>query len=189
MLNSGNDLEGDSWFAWTIKRYTPGEIVALAEESPFITLESIPLDDALWIVERLHARLILHVRSLKNWLASSLRISRDRDGETNMPLHRECVETWKAYDRAFRGLHAPFLTAFRYDTWTSDATYRKYVANRLGVSDYDGSPYQRVHGIEYSSFDGNAYDGRASEMDLLHRDKCLQDDPEFQELLKLGATK
>lgn len=178
---SSQDLEGNSWFAWTVHRYTLDNIVACAGDAPFVTLESIPLPLALQVKDALQAQLVLHVRSLENWLASSLTITRRRDGETNMPLHRECVGIWKTY--------AKHPAAFSYDAWVINAGYRRFIAENLGATGYDGAAYQRVHGIEYSSFDGNAYDGRANKMDLLHRSNSLHDDPEFRELLNLGATK
>lgn len=97
MDQTGYSYEGDSWFSWTIRRYSEEELVGAAADKPYVTLESVPLQIALQVVDRLGAILILHLRSLPNWLASSIVLGRNRDGNTNIPLHLECIAIWQQY--------------------------------------------------------------------------------------------
>lgn len=70
-----------------------------------------------------------------------------------------------------------------YDRWVKDFDYRKQIAKQLGVED-DGEPYRVVRGQEYSSFNGNRYDGKADQMDLLGRYALLEGDEKYQFLLQ-----
>lgn len=182
---SGNSLERESWFSWSIERYSVDDVLQLAGSQPFITLESFPLSYVLDVVERAgtDTTLIMHVRSLENWLASSLTLLRNRDGDSNMQLHRECVRIWADYVDYGKDLR-PGLVFFFYDEWVKYKEYRQYVARKLGVHD-SGRPYRRVHGIEYSSFDGQQFDGRADRMDVLHRGVDMMKDPELLHLVSL----
>lgn len=184
MDRSGYELEGQSWFSWTIKHYRIDEVVDAAGSEPFVTLESFPYNLAVKVAKHCGATIVFHVRSFENWLASSIQIERARDGSISEPMLEECIRTWVDYTHQFKSLTPVGQVRFLYDEWVASTPVRRAVASRLGVDAYDGSPYQRVHGIEYSSFDGSTYDGRASEMDTLCRYKRLKSDPLFQRFVK-----
>lgn len=184
MDKSGLEYEGSSWFSWTIRPYAMKEVLAASKIYAFITLESAPLDFVLDYATRTNSTAIVHVRSLENWLASSIKLVKDRDGRIDVGMHEYCILAWRAYERLLRrgGRILPRVVAFRYDRWVVDAVYRKRTARQLGV-DCDGSPYQRVHGVEHSSFDGDRYDGAAERMDVLNRADLMRSDPDFNLLM------
>ncbi len=179
----GNKLEGESWFSWTVLRYTVQQLVDLAQDKPFVTLESFPLPMVLDFVNQTKSTLILHTRSFANWVCSSIVLERKRDGAVCVPFLNECIGIWLGYvDYAAEQREGEVV--FSYDEWFKSREYRQYIARKLGVV-CDGEPYRRVHGMEYSSFDGNKLDGKADEMFVLNRYKSMQEDPDFQEAFRI----
>ncbi len=68
-----------------------------------------------------------------------------------------------------------------FDRWHSDKSYRDSLAQKLGyfpVDDREGVPE-----IGRSMFDGRRYDGRASEMNVLHRWQAMRDHPDMQRIM------
>lgn len=185
----GTERGGINWFASTVKRRTLDEVLEASADEPFVTLESQELPFVLKFAKRSGRHLILHYRSLTNWLASSIRLTKDRDGDANLQMHRECIMIWQSYLRAVNGLRLPATAVWiDYDRWHSSSKYRITLAQHMLVDHYDGHPYVRVHGPEYSSFDGRAYDGRANRMDVRHRERQMKYDEDYLYLLEYARS-
>lgn len=93
---------------------------------------------------------------------------------------------WKQHAREFaqgpRHLR-PDHVLVRYNDWARDEAYRAEIARQLGLRFTDAG-INRVPDVGAgSSFDGTAYDGRASEMDVLGRWRHYADDPDFLDFL------
>lgn len=68
----------------------------------------------------------------------------------------------------------------RYNDWARDRTYRREIADALGIAFTDAG-VESVSGCgEGSSFDGLRFNGRAGEMKVLERWKNFEDDPDFR---------
>lgn len=97
---------------------------------------------------------------------------------------RTALELWKSYAREFVGdLNTlPFKIPVSFNAWTSDRAYREQLAARLGLPFTDAG-FEDVHGFGGgSSFDGTAFDGRASAMAVHDRWRRRVDDPTFRQI-------
>jgi hypothetical protein len=97
---------------------------------------------------------------------------------------RTAVRIWKQHAREFCG-RRPYLPQGRvpisFNDWAVDRQYRRRIAERLGLGFTDAGFEEVSRTGGGSSFDGTAYDGRASGMDVLQRWKhCRQDERYLQ---------
>jgi hypothetical protein len=109
--------------------------------------------------------------------------SRLRRRESMMPI-ASSLRIWKQHAREHVGARRRYLrhdpVLLSYNRWFASAGYRASVARRLGLRG-GGAPLQQVADcLGGSSFDGAAYDGRASEMRVLERWREMMHDPAFR---------
>lgn len=95
---------------------------------------------------------------------------------------RVALAIWKQHARQFLGRthrlrHDPL--AVSYNRWVSDQTYRRRLAEALGLAFTDAGIDTVAPCAGGSSFDGLAYDGRASEMKVFRRWEAERDNPSF----------
>jgi hypothetical protein len=110
--------------------------------------------------------------------------SRRRAGYATVAPHI-AVRIWKQHAREFlreREHLGPDLVRIRYNAWCTDRAYRRDIAEQLGLMFTDAGIDTVPSTGEGSSFDGTAYDGRASEMDTLGRWRHFADDPDYRAL-------
>lgn len=168
------------WYAWSVARAQTDQIVQSLEMFRYVTLESYPLDLVLEAAAAAGARLILHYRSLENWLASSVKLGeRDENQEWNQIMHMECVTNWVDY-RVYAERPDPAHVVIDYDRWLVDREYRTSLAARLGCPD-DGSPFtDKAH---ESSFDPEDY---VTPERLLNRGAEMRKSQKYKDLLAHG---
>jgi hypothetical protein len=96
------------------------------------------------------------------------------------------VRIWKQHAREFSGCRR-YLTAGRvaisFNSWVVDREYRRHIADRLGLDFTDAGVDDVAETGGGSSFDGVDYDGRASQMKVLHRWEHCRDSEEYLQLL------
>lgn len=134
---------------------------------------------------------ILVVRRFRNWLASLVAWPWFHE-QTPTPaaLNAFIKERFEAYARSIqiaRGWKfVDNLVVVRFDDWFVDPEYRKQIAERLGLTWTDAG----LNIVHYcgggSTFDKRNFDGRAQEMDVLHRYELTKDLPLYKELLRRG---
>lgn len=98
-------------------------------------------------------------------------------------------ELWKAYAREFLAITS-FMPApcvrISYNRWFTDASYRRTLAETLGISIADeGREMIARWGPNTwgDSFDNMTYDGRATEMKVLERWQQFVDEPRYRALV------
>jgi hypothetical protein len=93
------------------------------------------------------------------------------------------VDLWKAYAREFIGEtnHLPGKVAICYDAWFTSASYRRHVAERLGIPFTDAAFGRMSSEGGGSSFDGYRHDMSAEGLRVLDRSQQL--DAREQEVL------
>lgn len=132
--------------------------------------------------ERFHDVLIL--RDPFNLLASRLRSSRALGRAPDQPLAK-ARRIWKPCAREFAGQthYATRPVFISYNAWFTSPEYREDLARQLGLPSADKgldrvAPYGPA--AWGGSFDGLAFDGKASQMKVLDRWREYQDDPAFR---------
>lgn len=110
--------------------------------------------------------------------------SRRRSGLTAV-TPAAAARIWKQHARAFlgrcRGVPRD-LIAVSYNRWATDCGYRQEIAAQLGLAFTDAGMEQIPRCLGGSSFDGLAFDGRASSMRVTERWRHYADEPEFRAL-------
>ena len=128
----------------------------------FLTVEARPVEDVregLRQCRELGATAWVQLRDPYNWLSSL------HQGIAEMAVAwrpAQPLEKWKEYARHCVG----DKTWLNYNSWFADADYRRELAARFGFRQHrDGEPWQHVPDRGGgSSFDKQAYAGRAQEM-------------------------
>ena len=135
---------------------------------------------------------LIIIRDPFNLLASRIKGNRKRENARNFDLMKvyskklTLPELWIAYAKECLN-ETDYLKnkkiVIKYNSWFSDESYRKQIAEKIGLefSDLGFNEVVRAGGIG-SSFDGTSFSGQASKMDVLSRWKILIDDPLFREL-------
>jgi hypothetical protein len=98
---------------------------------------------------------------------------------------RTAVMMWKQHARAALGLARtpmPDTAAVLYNRWVADRAYRRGLAARLGLAFTDAGLEEVPECHGGSSFDGTAYDGAASGMDLFGRWRLYAQDTDYRAL-------
>jgi len=87
-------------------------------------------------------------------------------------------QLWKEHAREFIGETkwlGKDVICVNYNRWACDEKYRRSISEQLGV-EFTDAGRETVRSLgSGSSFDGTAFDGRASEMDICNRWKQVQD--------------
>lgn len=96
------------------------------------------------------------------------------------------TQLWIEYAREFLG-ETNYLQnnkiCCNYNRWFSDIEYRKEFASKLGLEFTDRGINQVKTEGGGSSFDGEKFDGKATQMDVINRYKLFQDNPIYQQLV------
>lgn len=130
---------------------------------------------------------VLILRDPYNWLASRYAWQEElgqrfREDEN---YRQQLIAQYKAYARLFGEWQKagwPEKIALNYNRWAVEREYRRALAKRLDLRFTDrGRDKVSIHG-QGSSFDGQKYHGRGSEMPVLERWQQFQDDPFFRNL-------
>lgn len=69
-----------------------------------------------------------------------------------------------------------------YNKWRTDSAYRRKIASAIGIAFTDAGFDSVPTCMGGSSFDGTAFDGRASQMATLERWRAYADEPEFRRI-------
>jgi hypothetical protein len=96
------------------------------------------------------------------------------------------ARVWCQHAREFLGLRRNLCQErlmLSYDAWVTRGTYRRQVAETLGLQFDDRAAHAVPSVAGGSSFDGTAYDGCAEEMPVLARWHAFLGDPRFHRLL------
>ena len=96
------------------------------------------------------------------------------------------ARVWCQHAREFLGLCRNLRQErlmLSYNDWATDASYRRRVAEALGLRFDDRAAHVVPPVAGGSSFDGTAYDGRAESMPVLSRWHGFRGDPRFERLL------
>lgn len=106
----------------------------------------------------------------------------------NVYSKRSLPELWLSYAKECLGetnVLTNNKTIINYNLWFADTDYRKQVAEQLKLtfSDTGFNEVTRAGGAG-SSFDGTAFSGDVTKMDVLNRWKTFADDPAFQALFR-----
>ncbi len=143
---------------------------------------------------------ILILRDPYNWLASwyAWQDELGKRFREEEEFQNHTIELWKTYARLFLEWQEDSnqnstekRVALNYNQWTQDINYRKQLAIRLDLKFTDkGREKMSINGYG-SSFDGMAYNGKASQLNVLERWKSFENDPNFmslfdEEILELG---
>jgi hypothetical protein len=131
---------------------------------------------------------VLILREPRNLFASRIRKASVTDNPayklTDQSTMRRAVELWKAHAKEFAGAtnHLVNKTCVLFDRWFADEQYRLGLSRALGLecTDHDISRVSKKGGG--SSFDGIQFDGNARAMDVLNRQRYL--DEREQEVLQ-----
>jgi hypothetical protein len=95
--------------------------------------------------------------------------------------HEDVLSIWLEHAREYLGEQNSLTNkvAINFNAWASDPTYRKALADKLGLvfADTGVDSVPTIGGG--SSFDRLSYDGRASEMDVQGRWRQFEDDDRF----------
>jgi len=83
---------------------------------------------------------------------------------------------WKSHVK--KALTDERIIDINYNEWFKDVNYRRQLADRLGLSFTDAG-LNRIPKIGGSSFDGNRYDGKAQQMDVMNRWKSYVNNKSF----------
>ena len=136
---------------------------------------------------------VIIIRDPFNLLASRIKGNKPRKNARNFDLLRVYSKTlnltdlWITYAQESLN-ETSYLKnrkiVIKYNDWFSDESYRKQIADEIGLefSDFGFNEVVSAGGIG-SSFDGTGFSGKASKMDVLTRWKLLIDDPLFRELI------
>jgi hypothetical protein len=114
--------------------------------------------------------------------------SRMHSGLMQLPMRSmNLPDLWLSYAQEYLG-HTNYLknnkVVVNYNQWSSDRTYRHQVATRLGIQfTDDGFDEVPVYGGG-SSFDGQGYQNKASQMNVLSRWNNLRDDETYRSLFR-----
>lgn len=90
---------------------------------------------------------------------------------------------WRQHAREFLGIRrhlGPDKVCISYNRWVTDATYRRDVADQLGLEFTDAGFGSIAASAPGSSFDRHRYAHRAHEMRVLQRWRHFADDPEYR---------
>ncbi len=135
---------------------------------------------------------LLILRDPYNWLASwyawqdelGIRFRNDK------AFRDHTINLWKDYARLYlkwqteesKGSRQEIRISINYNQWVKSMEYRKALAQTLLINFTDkGRNKMSING-HGSSFDGMAFNGRASELNVLERWKQFESDPEFRAL-------
>lgn len=151
-----------------------------------------------------NCKVVILLRSLKNWLASCYK-RKFQDNEEHKDVYKYLLKPYindsklqspsrvDIYDRLLRFAKTSTTIQFvKFDDWFKEERYRKHIARRL---DFD---WKMIHdlSIKYvasdgkgSSFEHMKYNGRADEMPVLERWKEFKDDEEFQHIYETAHSK
>lgn len=141
---------------------------------------------------------MLILRDPFNLLASKLRWAYGERYQPSVDSLFATRDAWKAHCREYLGdtSYLPSRCSVSYNAWFSDPSYRRSLADTLGVECTDRGLQQVARWgptVWGDSFDGLTYDGRAAEMRVLDRWRVYEDDPTFlrlvddEELVALSA--
>ena len=127
----------------------------------------------------LERRDILILRDPFNLFASRMR------GEFGRVSTTTALRIWKQHAREYLGVkrylkHPRIL--INYNQWASRKTYRREIAEQLGLKFTDASSEKVPATGNGSSFDGRRYDGRATRMRILERWKHFIDSEAYAAL-------
>ena len=123
---------------------------------------------------------VIVLRDPLNLISSRMKT---REKDKRMDVDESTVSLWVNNAMEFLG-ETSFLSnkmAVNFNTWFSDEGYRKRLAESFCL-EFNDSGKNKV-GMKGSSFDGKAYKGRASQMDVLCRWRDYQDNDEFVRLV------
>lgn len=103
----------------------------------------------------------------------------------DLVTRRTAVRIWKQHARAFLGRYSYFtqpVVRINYNRWTRDRSYRRQLAEEMGLAFTDAGFRQVPHAAGGSSFDGRAFDREADKMDVHRRWTHFADDPAYRQL-------
>jgi len=146
------------------------------------THEREPLKEVAWHCGKsdifYQTDMVLVIRSFHNWVASCVRkvvgaVGKDTK-EKDIGIYIDHCK------HALDGTVPHIL----YDRWFVSETYRKEIADSLGLHFTDAALNQASPFGDGSSFDGLAYLKNASEMDVLNRYKQMEDNEEYKQIIQ-----
>jgi len=145
-----------------------------------------------WVGKSLKRYDILIHRDAFNFFASRLKWmdyhSRDLRNSLNNAENRDIlINLWKAYAAEYMG-ETNHLTnnkiVINYNLWFSSTKYRKSLAKRLQL-EFTDKGTGCISDIGFgSSFDGEKFNGKASEMKVLERWKKFEDNQFYRDIFK-----
>ena len=134
----------------------------------------------------LDTRYLLCLRDPFNLFASRIKQYEGRTSREQIIRNtRVAVDLWKNHALEFIGKtrFLPNLLTVNYNEWVMHETYRRGLADRLGVA-YKGEDWDRTtHEGGGSTFDKKTID-KAEDMKLFERWKAVRDDPVYRSLFR-----
>ena len=140
-----------------------------------VSLEDHPLSvSAFKHPERIKTVNVLVLRDPRNLFASRIRMASRLDVpcfRTDRTSMQRFVDLWKAQAREFLGITSVLRNrvCIYYNTWFSSRAYRSEISNRLHLTFTDNGFNEVSDEGGGSSFDGMAFDGKGSQMNVLSR--------------------
>lgn len=122
---------------------------------------------------------VLLLRDPCNLFASRLKTGTSGSG------HGTALRIWKQHAREFLGLRRmlrPDRLAVSYNRWIGDRSYRRDLAEALGLTFSDAGRQDVPPVGAGSSFDGRLYHGRAADMEVTERWRWLEHSSRLTEL-------
>jgi len=100
---------------------------------------------------------------------------------------RTAVDLWVEYAREFLGetqILSQHKVCVNYNQWVQDRNYREHIAKQLGLPFTDAGVDQVSNFGGGSSFEGQSFSGKASQMPVFDRWQSFADDPTYRALLQ-----
>ncbi len=133
---------------------------------------------------------VLILRDPFNFFASRLMASRKKINKLDMSFVRNAEQTvaelWIDYAKEFLGQTNRLVhnkVVINYNLWVSDENYRAELATKLNLQSANIGIDAVKRNSGGSSFDGRAFDGQGSRMDVTGRWLHFKDDSEYLQLL------
>lgn len=135
---------------------------------------------------------IIFVRDPANWVASSLKVGRYANKTMDTPIGkdemgRERPSRMELYKRQLREAVCPTIRGsmvIRYGKWFSDAEYRCWWADNLGLGNADKGLQDVTSWGSGSSFSKRKLHGKAQSMPVMERYKAYLGNKRFRRIMK-----